>query len=174
MDRLDAATRPLDVLCTDIVERYHAALYRTLPRIRDELAALCGSEASKALREMRLQFSELADQITGHLAKEEHLLFPALEALAAAARHAGRHPPGTFVTVLHPIRVMEAEHLRIEMTLQQLRDLALEVTEPENLTTGWRRCLAELAELDRDLREHHRIEDEILFPLALDVERQLP
>lgn len=173
MDRPADTARPLDVLCVDIVERYHAALHRTLPRIRDELAALCTSSASPALGEMRFLFSALADQINAHLAKEEHLLFPALEALAEADRTTGRRPSTTFVTVLHPIRLMETEHMRIEAALQRLRDLSLEVTEPDSLMPGWRRCLVELADLDRDLREHHRAEDEALFPLALEIERRL-
>ena len=173
MDRPADTARPLDVLCVDIAERYHASLHRSLPRICDELAALCGSGASAALRNVRTVFSDLADLIEGHLAKEEHLLFPALEALAAAEHHTGRRPPSTFVTVLHPIRLMESEHARIELALQHLRGLALEVSEPDSLSAGWRRCLAELALLDRDLHEHHRAEDEILFPLALDLERRL-
>lgn len=173
MDRPADTTRPLDAQCVDIVERYHAALHRSLPKIRDELAAVCGAGASDALREVRLAFSDLADLIEGHLAKEEHLLFPALEALAAADRDTGRRPQSTFVTVLHPIRLMETEHMHIERALQQLFDLALEIAEPESLMPGWRRCLAELARLQRDLTEHHRIEDEILFPAALDLERRL-
>jgi regulator of cell morphogenesis and NO signaling len=173
MDRVADTARPLDVLCADIVERYHASLHRSLPRIRDELAALCGDGASTALREMRLAFSDLADQIEGHLAKEEYLLFPALEALAAADRGSGHRPSTPFVTVLHPIRLMETEHARIEELLQVLRELSLEVAEPESELPGWRRTVAELAVVDRGLREHHRIENEILFPLALKIERRL-
>src|SRR5689334_3422916 len=112
MDRDSESAPPLDVLCVDIVERYHAALHRSLPRIRDELAALCGMDASHELRAVQVGFSDLADQIEGHLAKEEHLLFPALEALAVAERETGRRPATAFVTVLHPIRLMETEHAR--------------------------------------------------------------
>ena len=173
MDRPADTARPLDVQCVDIVERYHAALHRSLPKIRDELAEVCGTGASDALREVRLAFSDLSDLIEGHLAKEEHLLFPALEALAAADRETGRRPQTTFVTILHPIRLMETEHRRIELALQQVFDLALEIAEPESLMPGWRRCLSELARLQSDLTEHHRSEDEILFPAALDLERRL-
>ena len=77
------------------------------------------------------------------------------------------------MTVLHPIRVLETEHARIEAAVERLLDLALEVPEGERVTAGWRRCLAELAELDHELQEHHRSETEILFPLALEIERRL-
>ena len=173
MDRIDAATTPVDVLCGDIVDRYHAALHRSLPQIRGELAALCAAGASAALGNVRIAFDHLADQIEGHLAKEEHLLFPALEALAAAEREGRRRPPMAFVALVHPIRLMEIEHLRIEAALDHVRDAVLEVAEPESLSPRWRRCLASLAQLDRDLGEHHRAEGDVLFPAALELEHRL-
>lgn len=174
MDRpADDTARPLDVLCADIVERYHASLHRTLPLISAELGALCAVTSSRALQEVRLAFSDLADQIAGHLAKEEHLLFPALEALAAAERDHLSRPTAPFVTVLYPIRLMETEHARIESAVERLRDLAIEVSEPESVLPGWRRCLTALADLDRELHEHHRRENEMLFPMALEIERRL-
>ena len=173
MDRIDATSRPVDALCDDIVERYHTALHRALPMIRAELAALCAASSSAALRDVRIAFDHLADEIEGHLAKEEHLLFPALEALAAAEREGRRRPAMPFVTLAHPIRLMEAEHLRIAAALDQLRDFVLEVAEPDSLLPRWRRCLAALAQLDREIQEHHRAEDDVLFPAALELEHRV-
>ena len=173
MDRTDEGRRSLDAMCTDIVERYHAALHRSLPRIRDELAAFAATSVSLAAREMCEVFGELAEQIHSHLAKEEHLVFPALSALSSIETQPFLRPPATFSTVLHPIRLLEAEHVRIEVTLGRLHELALAVTEPDSLSESFRRCMTELAELDRQLREHHRIENEILFPRALELERQV-
>lgn len=173
MDRTDEGRRPLDAMCTDIVERYHAPLHRSLPRLRDELAAVAATSGSLAAREMCEVFAELAEQIDSHLAKEEHLVFPALSALSAVETHPFRRPPATFSTVLHPIRLLEAEHMRIEAMLGRLRELALAIAEPDSLSEPFRRCMTELAELDQHLREHHRIENEVLFPRALELERQL-
>lgn len=173
MDRIDVGQRPLDAICTDIVERYHAALHRSVPRIREELAAFAGEAASPARRELCETFADLAEQIDSHLAKEEHLVFPALSALSEHVQRPFLRPPTTFTTVLHPIRLLEAEHVRIERTLDRLRELALAVDEPDSLSESFRRCMVDLAELDRHLREHHRIENEVLFPRALELERQV-
>jgi regulator of cell morphogenesis and NO signaling len=173
MDRVDVATRPLDMLCVGIVERYHAALHRDLPAIRDQLLSLCRARGAAVFESVHLAFSDLADLIEGHLAKEEHLLFPALEALATAYREGRRRPPMPFVSLVHPIRVMEAEHLRIETAMEHLRSLVLEVTEPESLIPTWRRCLTALAQLDRDLADHHTYETTQLFPRALELENRM-
>jgi regulator of cell morphogenesis and NO signaling len=173
MDRIDEGRRPLDVMCTDIVERYHAALYRSLPQIGQKLAACAGDAPSLAAREMCEVFAELAELIESHLAKEEHLVFPALSALPDAETPLLLRPPTTFATVLHPIRLLEAEHVRIEQTLGRLHELALAIPEPECRSEPFRSCMADLADLDRHLREHHRLENEVLFPRALELERQL-
>lgn len=173
MERLVGSAMNIDVLCEAIVDRYHASLQEQLPRIRDELAAISASAASPAVEMLRVAFAEVADQIASHIAKEEHLLFPAIAALSSAERAGAHRPPLAFATVLHPIRFMEAEHGRIEMALDRLRELARAVSEPDTLSPHWHRCIAQLAKLDAELREHHRSENEVLFPRALDLERRL-
>jgi regulator of cell morphogenesis and NO signaling len=173
MDRFDAGHLPLDAMCADIVERYHAALHRALPRITEELGAFAAACSVPAAREMRDEFEELATIISSHLAKEEHLVFPALCALAAAEQAPLLGARSTFATVLHPIRLLESEHVRIEEGLDRLRELALTISEPDSESERFRRCMSELANFDRLLREHHHIENEVLFPRALELERQV-
>jgi regulator of cell morphogenesis and NO signaling len=172
MDRFDDARRPLDVMCDDIVTRYHAALHRAMPRIRQGVAAFSAEATSPAAREMCEVFTQLAQQIDSHFAKEENLVFPALAALSQTERPPFLRPRLTFATVLHPIRLLEAEHLSIERTLDRLLQLAPLVVEPGGGSELFQQCMSELAELDRRLRELHRVENEVLFPRALEIERQ--
>ena len=172
MDRIDTATRPLDALCDDIVVRYHAPLRRRLLRIRAMLVLLtAGGESPVDLMQCRL--ADLVERIESHLSKEEHLLFPAIAALAVAEREQHGRPRSPFATILHPIRMLEAEHATIESGLEQLRSLVAEVSGPRTLTSAWQVCMADLADLEAVLREDHRTENEVLFPGALDIERRL-
>ena len=170
MERLDDSA-DIGLLSEAIVDRYHAPLREALPRIRETMAAMSATAASPELEMLRVAFDEVAEQIEYHLAKEEHLLFPALAALSAADRNGGHRPAIAFATVLHPIRLLEAEHVRIEMALDGLRELARAVIEPD--APAWRRCMADIAKLEAELRAHHRMENEVLFPRALELERQL-
>lgn len=162
----------IEVLCDAIVRRYHASLLESLDHIGDALSALDGEAQPTALPSVRAAFAELRMQVESHLSKEESLLFPALAALAGAERTNRDRPRLAFVTVIHPIRMMESEHLHIEASLTRLRELALTVGEPLSLSQRWRQCMADLAVVDADLREHHRTENEVLFPLALELERR--
>ena len=173
MEPVITAASNIELLCDAIVDRYHTSLQESLPRIRDEMHSMTAAGASAALQTLCLAFDEVSGQIESHLAKEEHLLFPAIVAMSAADRAGNRLPPLAFATVLHPIRLMEAEHERIEMAIERVRELARAVPEPDRLSPGWRRCLADLAKLESELRDHHRAENEVLFPRALELERRL-
>ena len=172
MDRTDNDVA-IDILCDGTVQRCHASLQRTIAAVREDVAALVSASSSPIIDVVRMEFTALADRLHSHLAKEENLLFPAFLALAEAARTGLPPPPQPFVTVLHPIRLMEAEHVRIEATLDHLRELARVVGEPENLSPAFTRFISGLATLDDDLRAHHRMENEVLFPNALELERRL-
>ena len=168
--------RPIDELCDLIVARHHAYLHRALPLIRAELARMADADGAPAgtVAGTRDAFELLAQSVQAHLAKEENLLFPALEALAEADREGRARPALAFPTVLHPIRVMEAEHARIEAALDRLQGMTHAFTASDGASERWRHCLADLSRLDADLREHHRTENEVLFPRALELERRLP
>src|SRR5688500_17834693 len=173
MERLVDCGMNIDVLCEAIVDRYHASLQEQLPRIRDGLASIGVTAASPSLELLRVAFAELADQVAAHLAREEHPVFAAIAAMSGAHRGGEHRPQLAFATVLHPMRFMEAEHGRIELALDRLRELARAVTEPVTLSPSWHRCMTDLATLDAELREHHRTENQVLFPRALDLERRL-
>ncbi|MFA5909129.1 MAG: hemerythrin domain-containing protein [Vicinamibacterales bacterium] len=166
---------PIDDLCASIVSRHHAYLHRALPIIQEDLGRLADDDcAAGALAETRAVVADLMQQLKGHLSKEENVLFPALVALAQADREGRSRPPLPFPTVLHPIRMMETEHARIETAMARLRALTQGFAPQDDATLAWRHCLTQLAQLDADLREHHRTENEELFPRALDLERRLP
>lgn len=164
----------LDALCREVIARYHAPLHRRLPRMRAALDRLAADGGNRDVEVMRRVFAGLADRLESHMAKEEHLLFPAIIALAGAGRERGGRSGSPFVTVLHPIRMLEAEHAAIEAALDQVRALARDLDGPDVRSPGWQRCLADLAELHADLHAHHRTENEVLFPRALEAERRLP
>jgi regulator of cell morphogenesis and NO signaling len=166
---------PIDELCAGIVSRHHAYLHRALPIILGDLGRLADDDcAAGPLAETRAVVAELVQQLRGHLSKEENLLFPALVALAQADREGRGRPALPFPTILHPIRMMETEHARIETAMARLRALTRGFAPEDDATVAWRHCLTQLAQLDADLREHHRLENEELFPRALELERRLP
>ena len=165
------ARRPLDAMCADMT-RYHASLRQSLQRVDESLDALTPDERSSSVDLMRSAFTSFATMLEAHLAKEENLLFPALTALSDAERTGCGRPVLPFATLLYPIRMMEAEHLRIEHALDTLRDFSAYASTQAS-SPQWQRCLGALHVLDEQLRSHDRFENEVLFPAALELERRV-
>ena len=118
-------------------------------------------------------FKDLAATLLVHLEKEEHILFPYVRELARAADTGLPLPPGPFGTVANPVRMMEDEHQAAMHDLARLQALTHHYAIPTAPVPGLAEAWAALREFDVDLREHIRLEDQELFPGALDLEVRL-
>lgn len=174
MDSATHLAQLVDALSGDVVRRHHADERRDLPDLVDRLAALTAAPGQPdVLLPVLAAVRALRDLLQAHLDKEEHILFPAFAALGAAARQGLERPPLPFPSVLHPIRVMEADHRRLDAAVTDVRAQAAQVAVPPDLRGGWmewRRALDRFAE---ELAAHLAIENEVLFPRALELERAL-
>ena len=165
----------LDALTRHIVERHHKYVREMIPAIDGWLAKLVARHGTRhpELSEVWENFGELARELTSHMAKEETLLFPAIDDLAAARRGGSRAPASPFGTVLHPVRVMEDEHRAAGEWLGRIGKLTANYTPPPDACTTYRLCYGELRRFQADLVQHVHLENNVLFPRALELERQL-
>ena len=169
----DRSALPLDALCDDILVRHHAYAHIAVPRIRGQLAALLEREPGALPSNVASAFARVADLLLNHLAKEENILFPALTMMAEAERSGAGRPPLAFPTLLHPIRVMEAEHARLAEGMDELTRLTAQFTVPDGASEPLRRALGELKTFCAHLSAHLQEENDILFPRALELDRRL-
>jgi regulator of cell morphogenesis and NO signaling len=169
----DWTAQPLDELCEAILERHHAHAHVAVPRLRGHLAALVEREPGALPVALPAAFAELADRLQSHLAKEENILFPALATMAEAERNGRGRPPMPFPTVLHPIRLMESEHAGLADGLERVKALASGFVPPDGASASTRRLLEDLAAFCDDLAAHLQVENDVLFPRALELDRRL-
>jgi regulator of cell morphogenesis and NO signaling len=159
----------------ETASRQHVYLRRSSELILEEVIRLDETAAAQStLANARDALADFVRQLQGHIAKEENILFPALQALAVAERDATPRPALPFPTVLHPVRLLEAEHVRLEAALDAARFSIQNTPPPDSQSDAWYRCAFALSQLASDLREHQRSENEVLFPLALELEARLP
>ena len=109
---------------------------------------------------------EIADEMTAHMVKEEHVLFPYIAQLAEAAAARRPAPRAPFGSVDSPIRVMEAEHESAGRAMLEIRELTDGFVPPPDACTTYRVCLQELDAFEQDLHAHVHLENNILFPKA--------
>lgn len=166
-------TSSLRDLSAHIVERYHAYAKRELPR----LAALV---AKVHLRHGHMhpelnQVHELVDTITTevstHMLKEEQVLFPRICVIERAAENRASVEPAFFGALINPIRHMMSDHDDTGHLLQSVRNLAHDYNLPEDACMSYRALYQGLSDFEKDTHRHIHLENNILFPRALDLEK---
>lgn len=174
-DRQAADWPELDVLISHIVHTHHRYVKEISPVIGAWLEKLVARHGSRhpELAAVRDAFSVVASDMAVHMKKEEHILFPFIDALAAADRSHGHPPSSPFGTVVNPIRMMEADHRDAGDELARLRALTNGYTAPADACTTYRLCYAELERFEADLHRHVHLENHVLFPRATELERRV-
>ena len=167
----DWQSAPLGALIDHILTAHHAYLKSQLPRLAAMLEKILtkhGDRHGDVLRPLAATFRPMMEELDGHLMKEEMILFPLIRQL----EHAGRPKNGGFHcgSVQNPIRVMVMEHDSAGEALGRLRELTAGYTPPEDACNTYRAFYAELADVERDLHRHIHLENNILFPRAVELE----
>jgi regulator of cell morphogenesis and NO signaling len=171
----DKSENWLNASMTDLVDHiehtHHAYLKEELPsllNLADKVARVHGMTEPR-LNQVASVFAEMSKELLAHAQKEEVILFPFIRRLDQGLTQ-GRPP---FGTVDNPVRCLELEHKDTADALFKLRELTDKYTAPEQACSSWVALLAGLAHLDQDLRTHIHKESTILFPKAIEAERQL-
>jgi regulator of cell morphogenesis and NO signaling len=167
------STAPLDNLTTHIVQKHHRYVRQEIPRLDLMLAKVADKHgaAHAELSEIKRLFAAIAQELSTHLLKEEQVLFPHIDRMAIALRQESPLPPAFFGTVEHPIANMLADHDDAGEVLARMRELSNGYAPPEGACPTYRALYQGLAEFEQDLHRHIHLENNILFPRAIEMER---
>lgn len=167
----DVTRWPLAVLIDHILATHHAYVRSALPTIEWHLAKLVQVHGDRhpELRRIYSEFDRLSRDLLQHMMKEERVLFPYIRELVAARNTAP--VPSPFGTVQNPIRMMEREHQEAGDELRLIRELTDGFTPPADACATYRVAFAELEQFERDLHRHVHLENNVLFPKAIEAER---
>ena len=165
----------LDFLADYIVNTHHSYVVKYLPEIvsyAKKVMKVHGSHHPELVR-IRQLVEAVNAELMAHMIKEERVLFPYIKALVAAKDHIQPLQAAHFGTVQHPINMMEMEHEMVGNHLAEIRELSSNYTLPENACASYSLLYRMLAEFEEDLHLHIHLENNILFPKALELEKLL-
>jgi len=170
----DVTGWPVDRLIDHIVTVHHASVRAALPRLAGYLAKLQEAHGAKhpELARVASTFDQVSADLGQHMLKEEQVLFPYVRDLAEHAEETCGTLQSPFGTVQNPIRMMEREHRAVADELDTIRELTDGYTAAEDGCTTYTVCMAELARFEQDLHRHVHLENNVLFPRAIRLERQ--
>ena len=163
---------PLSDLTRHIREKHHRYVRQAIVRIQpllDKVGAKHGKNHPEIADIQRL-FTEVGREMIMHMQKEEQILFPYIDALEKAASAHGSVEPPFFQTVRNPIHAMMKEHDAAGELVKQIRTTSSEYTAPADACPSYKALYQDLREFELDLHHHVHLENNILFPRAVDME----
>lgn len=169
--------KPLAHVIEEIETTHHAYLKHELPALQELAAGLAGEmegeTAAEPAIELREALSALMGEITEHLFKEEHILFPTIRRLEAAL--STKEPIGDVLIgcgTQGPIAQMHVEHEEVKTNLERLSEAIAALEETGQAAEATASIRPRLERLHDDLLEHIRAEEEDLFTRAASLEDQ--
>ncbi|TAM84667.1 MAG: iron-sulfur cluster repair di-iron protein [Acidobacteria bacterium] len=164
--------RSLASLVTHIVEKHHAYCREESHRLQPLLAKVISKHVERHPELSRIEelFTSLRNELSMHMMKEEQMLFPYIVRLEEAASQKAPAPRAPFGTVQNPVRMMLAEHDDAGHLVKEIRDLSGSFTAPEDACTSFRTLYQSLEAFEADLHLHIHLENNLLFPKAIDLE----
>lgn len=170
----DWTTAPLRELIDHIVNTHHSYLKRELPAISvrlEKVYRVYNERYGETLPGLPEVFANLRSEMEMHLRKEELILFPAIAAYEAAVHSGSPLPQIPFGKMANPISMMEAEHEWAGEALARIREITQDFHVPEYGCVTYRALMSGLKELEQDLHMHVHLENNVLFPRAMQLEQ---
>jgi regulator of cell morphogenesis and NO signaling len=169
----DWQREPLSELVAHINATHHKYVREEIARLGPLFEKVCRvhGENHPELLSLRATFTELARELTQHLMKEEMVLFPFVTRMEEARIQGDPVMPPPFGTVANPVSMMEHEHDSAGQALRAMRAASDGYAAPEGACTIYRALYRALEEFEADLHQHIHLENNILFPRAIAMER---
>lgn len=167
----DWANATLSDLMVHIVEAHHSPTRRELERLAPlarTVARVHGKFHPELLR-IQSVFDGMSEELTMHMNKEEQSLFPYIAEVEEAVLER-RHIRSTMRdSSLPPVTEMIAEHESAAEHLHEIREASHNFEVPAGGCLSYRSFYEGLKALEKDLHQHVSLENNILFPRALEM-----
>ena len=171
----DFQNTSLPELITHILDTHHVFTKSEMDRLQllaDKVLNAHGGNHPELVHLDEL-LTRLCDDLKPHMFKEEQILFPYINALVQAADQNRTVPFAPFGTVKNPIRMMTMEHDTAGEILRELRALTSDYKVPADGCISYQTLYQALENFEKDLHQHIHLENNLLFPKALELENAL-
>jgi regulator of cell morphogenesis and NO signaling len=164
-----------DFLADYVYNQHHLYYYNELPVLKGLITKVTQHHGGNhpELKYLYSLFAQLVQELDTHFMKEEKVVFPFIKALVAAKRTGDFEALNNQPSITDPIRIMEVDHDAAGEILTEMNKLSNDYTPPVDACNSYQFLYKKLKDLEEDLHQHIHLENNILFPKALKLEKEL-
>ena len=168
-------TASLGRLTDYIVDKHHTFTRDEIKNLTPLMIKVAGrhGEHHTELYALEELFIELCNDLAPHLLKEEQVLFPYIKDLENFKIKNGKVPLSCFGTVQNPVGMMMREHDTAGEILRSMREVSRDYEIPEGACPSYTALLTRLEAFEKDLHQHIHLENNVLFPKAIELENEI-
>lgn len=165
----------LDLLTDYIEKKHHRYIEQATPSLMQFLKKLCKVHGAKhpELVKINEEFKASASELAMHMKKEELMLFPYIRKLIAVKDNHEKKEQPNFGSVQNLINMMMDEHNSEGERFRKIAELSDNYNPPDGACTTYKVTFSSLKEFEEDLHMHIHLENNILFPKAVALEKEL-
>jgi regulator of cell morphogenesis and NO signaling len=166
-------TELLADLVAHITSTHHKYTREEMARLGPLFDKVCSVHGKNhpELLQMRAGFQGLAQELTMHMMKEEMVLFPYIVRMEESVIQKEPVLPPPFGSVQNPVSMMEHEHDSAGNALRAMHQASAGYTPPGDACISFQTLYKALADFEADLHQHIHLENNILFPRAIAMEK---
>lgn len=164
----------VDFLIDYIVNTHHTYVKHNSERL-NRLAFKVTSRhghTNPELKELTKRLKYFLSDLNDHMKKEEQDIFPSLKKLVANKKR-NKGKISINIEANQAVRAMEEEHKSTGEDLKFFRKITNNYKLPKDACISYTHLFAKLLEFENDLVQHIHLENNILFPKAMALEKEL-
>ena len=172
---IDYQSWPMDLLAEYIEKKHHRYVEEKTLEIKpylEKIARVHGGRHPELL-EINEHFNATAGELAMHMKKEELIVFPFIKKMVKAKEEGTKLAAPNFESIQFPIKAMMDEHTNEGDRFRLIEALSNNYTTPEDGCNTYKVTFALLKEFEQDLHLHIHLENNILFPRAIELEKEL-
>ena len=165
----------LITLCDDVEMRHHVLIRQSMSTIEQKLTEMVPQQEVYLLllKKILRRFQLVADGLSMHIQKEEMVILPYIRKLVQCSRSGSKPPKANFPTISIPMNFAHEEHREVLEGVLEIRTLTENYRLPDNENAELSELFGMLEEFERTLKQSIKIESEVLFPKAINLETEL-
>lgn len=160
----------LDSLVDHIINVHHKYVRENIPLLKEfttKVARVHGESFPETVQIAQL-FSTVTTEMEQHMLKEEQILFPYIKQIDATSKDQTPNVQPLCGSINRLVRIMENDHDQVGELMKHIHKLSSNFTSPNNACNTFRVSYLKLQEFEEDLHQHIHLENNILFPKAID------
>lgn len=168
----DWTKETLSSLTAHIVATHHTYCKSELPRLSGLAAKVVNAHggSNPELAVIRTKLAQLAEELIDHLAEEELVVFPMIAKLEQRTQDETAEEKNSNTPIGTPLSLLVQDHENAGVLLAEIRSLSRNFIAPEYACSTYHAFFDGLREFERDLHRHVHLENNILFPRAIELE----